>query len=526
MLRNLKKIILSKFYLKYFLIRLLDSLLINIFAHQSLDTLHHIRTNTDLASLILGIFFGLMIVMAIYNLLLYFTLRDRAYLLYVGTTIFSILTVVSTNRLGEQFLWTDQKGIDSWIYLVFAGISMFFSSRFASVFLKLKENHKSLDHFMWGIAILSLLLSILSILVTLEQVTPYGRWLVLLSFPSYIIVAIYTYKKGLKIAIFYIIAWIPYVLGLIVMTLHGANILPHNMFFVFSMELGGALEIVLLSFALAYRIKGMRIEIAEKELEKEQFKTKLLEDQKIILEQKVDERTKALKEANTVKDKFFAIIAHDLRSSVTSFKGIGRIMRSYLKKDKFLKAQSLSEKMDNASEQLSSFLDNLLNWSFTQLNRVPYNPKNIDIKSVCEKEIAFKEELINTKEISISIKESRETNAYADENGIGFIIGNLLNNAIKFTNIGGNIQFVIDNDDEFAYLIIIDDGIGMSKHQLNELFTLKRHNTTSGTKGEKGSGLGLILCKEFIELNKGTLKIESEKEKGTSININLPLAKY
>ena len=98
-----------------------------------------------------------------------------------------------------------------------------------------------------------------------------------------------------------------------------------------------------------------------------------------------------------------------------------------------------------------------------------------------------------------------------------------MNNAIKFTNIGGNIQFLIDNDDNFAILKIIDNGIGMSQNQLKELFTLKRHNTTSGTQGEKGSGLGLILCKEFIDLNKGTLNIESEKDKGTTVIIKIPL---
>ena len=506
-----------------FLFSFLNSFLITINVYQSTDTLNHIRNNADLPSLVLGMFFGLMIVMAIYNLLIYFSLKDKAYLLYVATTVFSILTAISTNSIGEQFLWQSYKELDSWIYLVFAGISMFFSSRFASVFLKLKENHKRLDTLMWGIALLSLLLSILSLFLTVEQVTPFGRWLVLLSFPTYIIVAFYAHNKGLKIAKFYIISWIPYVLGLVVMTMHGAGWLPNNLFVIFSMELGGALEIVLLSFALAYRIKGMRIELAEKELEKEQYKTKLLENQKVILEKQVNERTKELKKANDVKDKFFAIIAHDLRSSVTSFKGIGRIMRSYLQKKKMDKAQSLSEKMDNASEQLSSFLDNLLNWSFTQLNRVPYHPKNINLKAICEKEIGFKQELLNTKEIKTSIYSPKNIVAFADENGIGFTIGNLLNNAIKFTNIGGNIQFLIDNDDNFAILKIIDNGIGMSQNQLKELFTLKRHNTTSGTQGEKGSGLGLILCKEFIDLNKGTLNIESEKDKGTTVIIKIPL---
>jgi len=239
-----------------------DYLGMNDIVNQNARVLDNLKGETHLPSFLLGIFFGLMIVMAIYNLLLYFSLKDKAYLLYVGATVFAILTTVSTNKLGDQFLWPNSLGLDAYIYITFAGISMFFSSRFAAVFLKLKEYHNRLDQFMWGIAFLSLLLTALSLFLTIEQITPFGRWLVLLSFPSYIIVAVIAYRKGFKPAKFYLIAWIPYVLGLITRTMHGAGWLPSNQLVLSSLELGGALEIVLLSFALAYRIKGMQEENA------------------------------------------------------------------------------------------------------------------------------------------------------------------------------------------------------------------------------------------------------------------------
>ncbi len=229
----------------------------NVLTDQNVETL---STNTDLRSFLLGIFFGFMIVMVIYNLLIYFSLKDKAYLLYVGTATFSILTSLAINNISGQYFWPGQPDLDKIIYISFAGISMFFSSRFAAEFLKLKENHKRLDTFMWGIAYLSLLLTILSLFLTIEQITPFGRWLVLISFPSYIIVAVIAYKKGFKPAKFYIIAWIPYVLGLITRTMHGAGWIPTNQLVISSIELGGALEIVLLSFALADRIKRMQEE--------------------------------------------------------------------------------------------------------------------------------------------------------------------------------------------------------------------------------------------------------------------------
>jgi DNA-binding CsgD family transcriptional regulator len=227
---------------------------------QETEEMTRIAFETDISSLFLGIFFGLMIAMAIYNLILYFSLRDRAYLLYVGSTVFAILTTISTNNLGDQFLWPSSPNLDGIIYITFAGICMFFSSRFAAVFLELEKRHQNLNKLLWVIAYLSLLLSALSLFLTIEQITPFGRWLVLFTFPTYIIVAAIAYKNGFQLAKYYLIAWIPYALGLIIRTMHGAGWLPGNQFVLSSIELGGALETMLLSLALAYRIKKMQEE--------------------------------------------------------------------------------------------------------------------------------------------------------------------------------------------------------------------------------------------------------------------------
>lgn len=233
---------------------------ISLVINQNTETINNLNEVVDSRSLLLGIFFGFMIVMAIYNLLLYFFLRDRAYLLYVGIVVFNILTTLATNGVSGQFFWPNHPDLDGIIYITFAGISMFCSSRFTAVFLELKKSHKLLNKLMWLIAYFSLLLTFLSLFLTIEQITPFGRWLVLLSFPSYIIVAIIAYKKGFKPALFYLIAWIPYVLGLVIRVMHGAGWLPDSQLILSSLEIGGALEIVLLSFALAYRIKGMQEE--------------------------------------------------------------------------------------------------------------------------------------------------------------------------------------------------------------------------------------------------------------------------
>lgn len=271
---------------------------------QETEEMARIAFETDISSLFLGIFFGLMIAMAIYNLILYFSLRDRAYILYVGSTVFAILTTISTNKLGGQFFWPNSPNLDEIIYITFAGICMFFSSRFAAVFLELEKRHKNLNKILWVIAYLSLLLSALSLFLTIEQITPFGRWLVLFTFPTYIIVASIAYKNGFQLAKYYLIAWIPYALGLIIRTMHGAGWLPGNQFVLSSLELGGALETMLLSLALAYRIKKMQEENTQI---RAQLKTYI--SQVISLEEKIKSSEAQNSDEHSLEEKIKKLVA-------------------------------------------------------------------------------------------------------------------------------------------------------------------------------------------------------------------------
>lgn len=490
-------------------------------SYQNVETTTQLIGSTDLSSFLLGIFFGLMIVMAIYNLLLYFSLRDRAYLLYVGTTVFAILTTVSTNGLGDQYLWPNAKGLDSIIYITFAGISMIFSSRFAAVFLKLKEYNKRLDQFMWAIAGLSLLMSILSLFLTIEQITPFARWLVLLSFPSYIWVAFVVLRKGFRPALYYIIAWIPYVLGLVTRTMHGADWLPTNQLVLSSIELGGALEIVLLSFALAYRIKEMRKELVEKELEKEQFKTKLLKDQKVILEKQVEERTKELSKANATKDKFFSIIAHDLRSPMIGLQGVGQKLEYFMKKDRQEKLLEMGSQIDRSIDQLNHLLNNLLNWAASQTEGIPNYPEQHEVSPLIQENMELYSSLAKAKDVMLK-NEVLQGEIYADMNAVSTVIRNLLSNAIKFTKNNSAVVISVIEKEDMLGITVSDEGEGMSANKATSLFNDNEFKTSPGTKGEKGFGLGLKLCKEFTEMNGGTISVTSEIGKGTSFTVFFP----
>lgn len=474
---------------------------------------------TDAPSLLLGIFFGLMAVMAIYNLLLYFSLRDRAYLLYVGIVVFNILTTLATNGLSEQYFWPGSPGLDAQIYVTFAGISMAFSSRFAAVFLHLKEYSKRLDQLMWLIAALSVLMSVLTLFYSVNEILGFARWMVLLSFPTYIVVGWLVYRSGFKPALFYIIAWVPYILGVIIRTMHGAGWLPDSEFILLSIEAGGALEVVLLSLALADRIKGMRKEIAEKELEKEQFKTRLLEEQKQLLEQTVDERTKELQQANATKDKFFSIIAHDLRSPMVGLQGTGKKLEYFIRKNKQEKLQQLGGQIDESIDQLNHLLNNLLSWAATEMGSVPYHPEKVDLKQLVDENTELYASLAKVKSVTL-INENQSLYAMADINMIATVIRNLLSNAIKFTRPHSQVKLSLFESGGMVCFSITDQGEGMVADKINALFG-NHMASTRGTSGEKGFGLGLKLCKEFAEANGGSLMVESEVGQGTVFTLRL-----
>lgn len=490
--------------------------------HQTQAPSTSFKSDSDPESLLLGMFFGLMAVMAIYNLLLYFSLKDKAYLLYVGTVIFNILTTLSINGLGEQYFWPNQEGLDANIYATFAGVSIAFSSRFAAVFLKIEKLSKRLDKYLWLLTFLGLLLSILTAIFGLDPIKEPVRWFIFTTFPSYIIIGFYSYYRGFKPAFYYIIAWLPYILGIVIRTMHGAGWLPTNWLIINSIEIGGALEIVLLSFALADRIKSMRRELMEKEIEKEQFKSKLLEEQKVVLEKTVDERTKELQQANTTKDKFFSIIAHDLRSPLIGLQGIGQKLDYFLRKNKTEKLMEMGDQIDSSVDHINHLLNNLLNWATQETGKIPYHPTTINLRDLIIENVSLYASLAKTKEVRIDYQ-LEDVEAHLDLNTVSTVIRNLLSNSIKFSPTGDSVKITLTIGQSYAELCFSDNGPGINQEVKDQLQREELISSRQGSAGEKGFGLGLKLCNEFVRLNHGSLIIQSLQDKGTDVFVRFPL---
>jgi signal transduction histidine kinase len=230
-----------------------------------------------------------------------------------------------------------------------------------------------------------------------------------------------------------------------------------------------------------------------------------------------------LRELNLSKDKLFSIIGHDLRGPLSSLKAFSSLLSRYSNNlDEDLKGILLD--LDNSLKNLFRLLENLLDWSLSQTGRVEFIPEAFDIAATLrENEDLFHDQLKN-KRIRLINESTEKLLVHAHPNSIGTVVRNLISNAIKFTHEGGTIILRAQRENGKATISVTDDGIGISKEEMQNLFKIGIRQSKPGTAKEKGSGLGLILCKDFVEKNQGTIGAESVEGKMTTFYFTVPLA--
>ncbi|AXT50174.1 hypothetical protein D1818_04755 [Aquimarina sp. BL5] len=239
---------------------------------------------------------------------------------------------------------------------------------------------------------------------------------------------------------------------------------------------------------------------------------------------KLRKQQKELVSTNQVKNRLFSIIAHDLRGMILPFQRSGKILKYHINKGNHEKTIELSQALEQNSESLSNMLDNLLNWSLEQMNGYKMNPEKISVSEQLNEIISGYEQQATFKKTKIDLKYKEDLWVNFDKGAFHVIFRNLLGNALKYTE-GGNIRIEFTSEDNLLLCSVIDTGVGMSQEQLNHLFTLEDKKSTIGTKGEKGTGLGLNLVYRFVKMNKGIIEVSSEKRIGTRFDIQIPIIK-
>lgn len=285
-----------------------------------------------------------------------------------------------------------------------------------------------------------------------------------------------------------------------------------------------------ISYALIVAIvifSGLCIVLINQQSSKKQAYN-LLEYKNFLIEKMNEENSnqkKDLEELNNTKDKFFSIIGHDLKNPFNSIQGFSELLIENFEdydKEKQLKFLKI---IKDSSVRATSLLNNLLLWANNQSGNIQFAPKKIQlINQVADVVTLLKIQAAN-KEIEIITNIDPEVNVLADDNMLNTILRNLISNAIKFTDKGGQVSIFARVDKDMATVFVKDTGMGISKEFKNRLFNIQDKSTSVGTNNEQGSGLGLILCQDFVQQNGGELLVESKLNEGSTFYFTVPLHK-
>lgn len=229
-------------------------------------------------------------------------------------------------------------------------------------------------------------------------------------------------------------------------------------------------------------------------------------------------------ELNATKDKFFSIIAHDLKNPFGALLCFSEYMFDAIQTDDKEKLMRCAKTISSVVHNTYNLLENLLEWSQLQRGSMQANIQHHSINEIINECITLMKESAIRKEISISCKTSDILYVNCDKEMTKAVIRNLISNAIKFSHTKGYISIDTTKNAEYVTVTIRDNGVGISNENIQHLFKVAKNNSTPGTTNEKGTGLGLVLCKEFIQLQGGTIWVESEIDKGSKFHFTVPIA--
>lgn len=238
-------------------------------------------------------------------------------------------------------------------------------------------------------------------------------------------------------------------------------------------------------------------------------------------ERQLKKFSRELQELNASKDKFFSIIAHDLKSPFQGLLGLSRLIVEEYAELSAEELKSFVLALNESAESTYGLIENLLEWSRLQTGRMKFNPSIISVTDIIEEIKMLLYHTAEMKNIKIRNEIAKGTNIWGDKYMISSLFQNLISNAIKFTNRFGEIFIRSITTDEFVEISVIDNGVGIELDEIEKLFSIDSTFTTRGTEQEKGTGLGLILCKEIVNKHGGDIRIESGKEKGTKVIFTL-----
>ena len=230
-----------------------------------------------------------------------------------------------------------------------------------------------------------------------------------------------------------------------------------------------------------------------------------------------------LEKLNIDKDRFISILGHDLKNPFSSILGLSEILTAEINSLNTKEIEDISKNINISAKITNKLLEDILMWARTQQGKIPFEPQILNFRDICIDIFEILSPNANVKNITINYSAPDNINIYADIDMLKTVIRNLVSNAIKYTNSGGVISINAEKDSENVTISVSDNGIGIAHDELRKLFDISEVITTKGTAEETGTGLGLLLCKEFVEKHGGKIWVESEVGKGSEFKFTLPI---
>jgi signal transduction histidine kinase len=250
---------------------------------------------------------------------------------------------------------------------------------------------------------------------------------------------------------------------------------------------------------------------------------------RFLLNQYNIERSKAelnrnkLIQINADKDRFISILSHDLKSPFNTLLGFSGVLVEDLHKLSMAQIEDIAIDINKSAKTTYNLLEEILVWARAQQNKIPFSPQNLNLLNVCKDSIEVLEQNAVSKNIKINCTVDSQIKVFADSDMIKVVLRNLLSNAIKFTNKSGSIFIEANSNHEDIIISVSENGIGITPENLSMLFSISQVLTTTGTANEQGTGLGLLLCKDFVEKHGGRIWAESEPGKGSKFSFTMPV---
>ncbi|MGM8213777.1 ATP-binding protein [Virgibacillus sp. W0430] len=458
--------------------------------------------------MLFGILIGISVVMAFYNLFLYFSIRDRSYLYYVLFVVLNGFLYLSDTGLAFQFLWPELVRWNIQAVVTFMCLANISALLFTRSFLRTSEFVPRLDRLFKIFIIVNALTAIWSFF-SFTYAMYAAIICVAVTIGLVISTLVISLRRKYRPARFFALAWGTFLFGVFVSIMVDAGLLPLIPFTKYAWHVTTTLEVVLLSLALGDRYKVMR-------MEKEKAKKDAIESQKLAL--------KSLKKADKLKDEFLTVTSHELRTPLNGIIGIAETLRGGA-------AGKITKELDRhlwmisiSGRRLANLVDDIIDFSKLKNDDLVIRPKPVHLFALTDVVLTICQPLTKDKPIILKNKiDSSTPLVMADESRLQQILYNLIGNAIKYTD-QGEVIVSAEKQDNRLEIIISDTGKGIAPQQIDAIFEPFRQGDSSISREVGGSGIGLSITKRLVELHQSDILVESTIGKGSKFSFTLPLS--